>query len=158
MLYKKYTVEVPLDLGNAIAKRVPETGYPSVRSYFIGLILYDLWCRRPHSLTLKVTQEPPAVRDGTIAQIGADYLAGKTGRLDASYFERYLKEIIDAEIGKHQADLEARQNAQAASAAGADQAIPPASAAPSRASETPAADRTDAKAAAGRKPKRKRKQ
>lgn len=109
--YKRFTVNVPLHLAKAILQRIPEVGYQSESAYFIGLALYDLWCRRKHKLTLRVMQEPPVIRDKSIDRIASDYLAGLTGQLEPSFFERYIQEIIADAIAEQAAE-EAKKAAE----------------------------------------------
>jgi hypothetical protein len=98
--YKRMTVNVPLDLATAIQNRIKECPYSSESAYFLGLAIFDLWSYRQHKLTVPLMAQPPAVRDGAIARIGADYLAGKRGRNEPGWFEKYIKEIVDEELVK----------------------------------------------------------
>ena len=100
MKYKRMTVNVPLDLAEAILARIKECPYGSESAYLLGLAIFDLWSRREHKLTVPLMAQMPAVRDAAIARIGADYLAGKRGRQEPGWFEKYIKEIVDEELVK----------------------------------------------------------
>lgn len=85
------TVTVPGIINDLIDKRMEQLGYDSVSGYLLGLVLYDLWCKKNHALTQKIVMEPNQdMKDAVFAEIAENF--GKPER-PSSYFEHRLREL-----------------------------------------------------------------
>ena len=86
-------VTVPGILANLIEKRAEMLGYKSVSGYLLGLILFDLWCRKPHALTLQIVNEDSqAMKDAVFGEIAGSF--DKPAK-ESSYFEHRLSELAE---------------------------------------------------------------
>lgn len=86
-------VTVPGIINGLIDKRIDQLGYDSVSGYLLGLVLYDLWCKKNHALTQKIVMEPNQdMRDAVFADIAESF--DKPER-PSSYFEHRLRELAE---------------------------------------------------------------
>jgi hypothetical protein len=93
----RHTATVPAELTPLMKRRMEDEHYPSMSNYLLGLILFDIYCRRKHKLTAPLFSEPPWVREKVVSQIIEDFKNGvRTGRAaEEGWFEKRLKQLID---------------------------------------------------------------
>ena len=91
------TFSSPGILSGIIKRRVSELGYKSLSGYILGLILFDLWARKPHRLTQQiVNDDDQATKDAVFREVAETFdEPGKTG----GYFERRIQRIVDERLG-----------------------------------------------------------
>lgn len=108
----KFSGTGPAELKELVKKRIEEEHYKGESAYVMGLILYDLFCRRPHRITSRLMAEPSWVRDKAIEQIIEDFKADRReGRArEDSWLDRRLKELI-AEVRENDAQGGDRKDA-----------------------------------------------
>lgn len=84
-------VTLPFRIAKLVERRAKILGYSSVSGYILGLILYDLWCKKPHALTLRIVEEKDArMREAVYAEIAANF---DLPERPSSYFEHRLKQL-----------------------------------------------------------------
>lgn len=93
----RITANVPAELKDLIERRIKTEKYPSVSAYIVGLILFDLYCRRPHLMTGPLMRQPQFVRDEVIEQLVKDF---EEGNRPGGWFEHRVQELIDRRIGR----------------------------------------------------------
>jgi hypothetical protein len=97
---ERITFSVPGLLSGLIKRRVKELGYKSLSGYIVGLILFDLWARKPHKLTQQIVNDDDQVtKDAVFREIVETFdQPGKTG----GYFEHRIQEIVNEILEKKQ--------------------------------------------------------
>jgi len=76
-----------------IDRRAKALGYKSISGYILGLILYDLWCRKPHALTLQIVNEDrQELKDAVFSEIAESF---DKPEQNSSYFEHRLTELAE---------------------------------------------------------------
>jgi len=98
----RITISVPGLLCGLLKKRVKELGYKSVSGYIVGLILFDLWARKPHRLTQQIVNDDDQhTKDAVFREIVETFEEpGKT----SGFFERRIQEIVDEQLKKREAE------------------------------------------------------
>lgn len=96
------TVNVPHDLWPLIERRIDEEKYHSISDYFIGLAIFDAFCRRKHKLTGELLREPQKVIDKVIEQLVRDFDDPAVKR-PGGWFEARIDELVAQEKTKAQA-------------------------------------------------------
>lgn len=97
----RVTANVPAELGSLIEKRVRSEKYPSTSAYIVGLILFDLYARRPHLMTAPLMRQPQWLRDEVIEQLAKDY---EEGNKPGGWFEHRIEDLIAARNGNANQD------------------------------------------------------
>lgn len=69
----RVTANLPGEIQALVERRVRDEKYPSHSAYLVGLVLFDLHCRRPHLLTGTLMREPQWIRDTVIAELVRDF-------------------------------------------------------------------------------------
>ena len=88
---------IPGIIAGLISRRAKALGYRSISGYILGLILFDLWSRKPHALTLQIVNEDSqAMKDAVFAEIAQSF---DQPEKPSSYFEHRLQELAE-EIAK----------------------------------------------------------
>jgi hypothetical protein len=89
----RVTTNIPGELQELVDRRVKEERYPSISAYLVGLVLFDLYARRPHLLTGTLMREPQWLRDQVIAELVRDFddPESKPG----GWFEHRVEELIE---------------------------------------------------------------
>jgi hypothetical protein len=104
----KYCGRGPAELDRLIKKRIEEEHYRSLSDYIIGLIIYDIYCRREHKITSRLMAEPSWVRDKAIEQIIEDFEdERKEGKKrPGGWLDRRIHELVEGahRDGKQVAD------------------------------------------------------
>lgn len=90
---------VPGELKEAIEARVKAERYPSISAYVVGLIIFDLYCRRPHLMTGPLMRQPQWVRDEVIEQLLKDFNDPDAKR-GGGWFEHRIQELIEQRANK----------------------------------------------------------
>ena len=86
-------VTLPFRIAKLVERRAKNLGYRSVSGYLLGLILYDLWCRKPHALTRKIVNDPrQAMKDAVFSEIADNF---DQPEKPTSYFEHRLAELAE---------------------------------------------------------------
>ncbi len=81
----------PFLIADLMRRRAKELGYRSVSAYLLGLVLFDLWCKKPHALTLQVANDDrPEMREAVFREIADGY---DEPAKPSSYFEHRLEEL-----------------------------------------------------------------
>lgn len=92
-------LNTPTALDDAIEQRVKELGYESFSDYVNGLIVYDLYTRKPHYLTGEISKLSRTEIDKLHDDLARDFAAGET--IGGSWFEaRHRKAVEDLAAGK----------------------------------------------------------
>jgi len=88
----RVTTNIPGELQELVDRRVREERYPSISAYLVGLVLFDLYARKPHLLTGSLMREPQWLRDQVIAELVRDFddPESKPG----GWFEHRIEELI----------------------------------------------------------------
>lgn len=89
-----FTFRVPYPLRELLEGRARELGYPSVGSYLVGLIRYDLLTQKPHSCTAELARMNNQEQDALDDEIAAMY--GRSEAVNGCWFEHRLKEAVAA--------------------------------------------------------------
>ncbi len=90
---QRRNVTVPGAIDSLIDRRAKALGYRSVSGYILGLVLYDLWCRKPHLLTKQIVDEDQReMREAVFAEIAASFDGPEKA---SSYFEHRLEEMAE---------------------------------------------------------------
>jgi hypothetical protein len=85
------TFSVPGIISDLIDRRAKALGYRSVSGYLLGLVLFDLWCRKPHALTLQIVNEDSQeMREAVFREIAESF---DQREKPSSYFEHRLAEL-----------------------------------------------------------------
>lgn len=98
---KRVSVNVPASMEKALEERYKELHYPSLSAYFVGLAVFDLHCKRPHTMTATLMREPDYIRDTIIAEIVKEFESKETK--PGGWFEHRLKELIAARVAEEKA-------------------------------------------------------
>lgn len=87
----KISATFPFEVADLVKRRARDLGYKSVSSYLLGLVLFDLWARKPHLLTKQICNDDnQEMRDAVIREIVESYEGDpKPG----GYFEHRLLEL-----------------------------------------------------------------
>lgn len=88
----RVTTNLPGEIQELVERRVREERYPSVSAYLVGLVLFDLYARRPHLLTGTLMREPVWLRDQVIAELVRDFDDPDTK--PGGWFEHRIEELI----------------------------------------------------------------
>jgi Arc/MetJ-type ribon-helix-helix transcriptional regulator len=88
----RVTTNIPGELQELVDRRVREERYPSISAYLVGLVLFDLYARKPHLLTGSLMREPQWLRDKVIAELVRDFDDPETK--PGGWFEHRLEELI----------------------------------------------------------------
>ena len=89
----RVTANLPGEIQDLIERRVREEKYPSLSAYLIGLVLFDLYARKPHLLTGTLMREPQWLRDQVIAELVRDF--DDAGAKPGGWFEHRIEELIE---------------------------------------------------------------
>jgi hypothetical protein len=90
---QRKNVTVPGIIANLIDRRSKALGYRSISGYLLGLVLFDLWARKPHALTLQIVNEDrQELRDAVFAEIADCF---DEPEKPSSYFEHRLAELAE---------------------------------------------------------------
>lgn len=85
------TVRIPQVLMPKIEHRWRDQEYPSITAYIIGLIAFDLSCKRPHSVTAELMRKPQYTRDIILKEICDAYDTKET--LPGGWFLMRMKQL-----------------------------------------------------------------
>ncbi len=88
----RLTANLPAEVEPLVERRIKEEKYHSVSAYIVGLILFDLYARRPHLLTSSLMSEPQWVRDQVIAELVRDFDDPEKAR---GWFEIRIEELME---------------------------------------------------------------
>jgi len=88
----RVTTNIPGELKELVDQRVREERYPSISAYLVGLVLFDLYARKPHLLTGSLMREPQWLRDKVIAELVRDF--DDPGTKPGGWFEHRIEELI----------------------------------------------------------------
>lgn len=94
----RVTANLPGEVEAAVIERIREEKYPSVSAYIVGLVLFDLYSRRPHLMTSTLMREPQWLRDQAIAELVEAFHNGGKGGL--GWFEKRIDELIEERKAK----------------------------------------------------------
>jgi len=94
MASKVQSTKFPPDLAEIAALRAKATGYRSWNAYLKGLVRYDALVQGEHSITLPVSELPPAEQDAFDAKLLEITKRGKGER------GQLLKRLIERASGK----------------------------------------------------------
>lgn len=112
MNYKRPSINIPSILREAVDQRIREAGYWSISAYVLGLIIFDLWCRRPHKLTAPIFILPPKYRDPIFEEAAACYLRGDSAERGTTpgWFEAIIAKEVEREIADREAKAKRKLN------------------------------------------------
>lgn len=88
----RVTANLPGEITELVERRVREEKYPSTSAYLVGLVLFDLYAKRPHLLTACLMREPQWVRDQVIAEVVRDF--DNPAAHAPGWFEHRIEELI----------------------------------------------------------------
>lgn len=88
---QRVTSSLPGLIAELLGERVRQLGYRSVSGYILGLILYDMWARKPHHLTRQIVNEDSEEMKQAVYREIVDSFHGP--EKPSSYFEHRLEEL-----------------------------------------------------------------
>lgn len=94
----RVTANLPGEIQELVDRRVKEERYPSVSAYLVGLVLFDLYARRPHLLTGSLMREPQWLRDQIIAELVRDFDSAEAK--PGGWFEHRIEELLQQQRTK----------------------------------------------------------
>lgn len=101
---KRVMVNVPAVLAIILRQRMVELKFSSSSAYFLSLLVFDLYARRPHLLTGSIQSDSPETRDAFFEGIARDFddLQSKP----PGWFEHRLEELARQQSAEILARLE----------------------------------------------------
>jgi hypothetical protein len=96
----KKSVYVPDALLPIAAKQQQKERYDSFSSYVVGLIIFDVYCKREHQMTGPLMREPDYIRNPVIEQLCAEY---DTAPQRHGWFAKRIEELVAKKLAEHAA-------------------------------------------------------
>jgi hypothetical protein len=94
---QRVTSSIPGLIFELMRRRYKELGYRSLSGYILGLVLYDLWARKPHHLTKQIVNEDnEGMKQAVYREIAESFHGPEKS---SSYFEHRLEELA-SELAK----------------------------------------------------------
>ena len=94
----RVTANLPGEIEELFKRRVRDEKYPSESAYLVGLVLFDLHCRRPHLLTGVLMREPQWIRDKVIEELVRDFDDPATR--PGGWLEHRIEELVQQQKNK----------------------------------------------------------
>ena len=91
-------MHVPLIFVEIIEKRISECPYSSASKYFLGLMIYDCWSRRPHRA--QHMAQPGKERDAALEKIAEMFDKQEQRSSDPGRFDHFVGRIVREEMAK----------------------------------------------------------
>jgi hypothetical protein len=90
------TANFPGEAREAIEARMKQERYDSFSEYMLALVLFDIYCNRPHLFTGPLMREPAYIREAVIMELLNDFKAGATEqKKPGGWFERRIQELVE---------------------------------------------------------------